>query len=140
MARRQSRWRLRAALFLGVGLALTGAALVAYGANLFRQLEVDSLRARFEVRGATKPPPELVIVDIDTQTLTNLRETWPFRRRHHARVIDRLSDGSFIYEMDDGAKIAVKVTVDRNARRARIDHQHPRHQQLRAWRRRGCGG
>ncbi len=37
------------------------------------------------------------------------------------RVIDRLSDGSFVYEMDDGAKIAVKVTVDKKARRARID-------------------
>ena len=37
------------------------------------------------------------------------------------RVIDRLSDGSFVYEMDDGAKIAATVTVDRKARRARID-------------------
>ncbi|HEY1385696.1 MAG TPA: hydantoinase/oxoprolinase family protein, partial [Dongiaceae bacterium] len=37
------------------------------------------------------------------------------------RVIDRLSDGSFVYEMDDGAKIAATVTVDRKARRAKID-------------------
>jgi 5-oxoprolinase (ATP-hydrolysing) len=37
------------------------------------------------------------------------------------RVIDRLSDGSFDYEMDDGAKIAVTVTVDKAARRAKID-------------------
>jgi 5-oxoprolinase (ATP-hydrolysing) len=37
------------------------------------------------------------------------------------RVIDRLSDGSFVYEMDDGAKIAVMVTVDKAARRAKID-------------------
>jgi len=37
------------------------------------------------------------------------------------RVIDRLSDGSFVYEMDDGAKIAATVVVDRKARRARID-------------------
>jgi 5-oxoprolinase (ATP-hydrolysing) len=37
------------------------------------------------------------------------------------RVIDRLSDGHFVYEMDDGAKIAVTVKVDHNARRARID-------------------
>jgi adenylate cyclase len=101
VARRQSRWRLRAALFLGVGLALTGAALVAYGANLFRQLEVDSLRARFEIRGKEEVPPELVVVDIDTQTLTDLRETWPFRRRHHARVIDRLSaDGARVIAYD----------------------------------------
>jgi len=37
------------------------------------------------------------------------------------RVIDRLKDGAFTYEMDDGAKIAVAVTVDRKARRAKVD-------------------
>ena len=35
--------------------------------------------------------------------------------------IDRLKDGAFTYEMDDGAKIAVAVTVDRKQRRARVD-------------------
>ena len=37
------------------------------------------------------------------------------------RVIDRLKDGAFTYEMDDGARIAVKVSVDRARRRASID-------------------
>jgi 5-oxoprolinase (ATP-hydrolysing) len=37
------------------------------------------------------------------------------------RVIDNLKDGAFTYEMDDGAKIAVTVTVDRKNRRARVD-------------------
>ncbi|MDQ7246076.1 hydantoinase B/oxoprolinase family protein [Dongia sedimenti] len=37
------------------------------------------------------------------------------------RVIDRLKDGAFTYEMDDGAKIAVAVTVDHRNRRARVD-------------------
>jgi 5-oxoprolinase (ATP-hydrolysing) len=37
------------------------------------------------------------------------------------RVIDRMKDGAFTYEMDDGAKIAVAVTVDRKARRAKVD-------------------
>jgi 5-oxoprolinase (ATP-hydrolysing) len=37
------------------------------------------------------------------------------------RVIDRLKDGAFTYEMDDGAKIAVTVTVDHKQRRARVD-------------------
>jgi 5-oxoprolinase (ATP-hydrolysing) len=37
------------------------------------------------------------------------------------RVLDRLKDGSFAYEMDDGAVIKVAVTVDHKARRARID-------------------
>ncbi|RFB78816.1 hydantoinase B/oxoprolinase family protein [Methylovirgula sp. 4M-Z18] len=38
-----------------------------------------------------------------------------------ARVIDRLSDSSFEYEMDQGTFIRVKITVDRKARRATID-------------------
>ena len=37
------------------------------------------------------------------------------------RVIDRLKDGKFVYEMDDGARIAVTVTVDHKSRRAKID-------------------
>jgi len=37
------------------------------------------------------------------------------------RVIDGLADGEFAYEMDHGAVIQVKITIDRAARRARID-------------------
>ncbi|WP_374384318.1 hydantoinase B/oxoprolinase family protein [Dongia sp.] len=37
------------------------------------------------------------------------------------RVLDRLKDGSFAYEMDDGAVIKVAVTVDHSARRAKVD-------------------
>src|SRR6185312_12013922 len=37
------------------------------------------------------------------------------------RVIDRLRDGHFVYEMDDGSNIAVTVSIDRTGRGARID-------------------
>jgi 5-oxoprolinase (ATP-hydrolysing) len=37
------------------------------------------------------------------------------------RVLDRLGDGSFTYEMDAGAKIAVAIRVDRKSRAATID-------------------
>ena len=37
------------------------------------------------------------------------------------RVIDALSDGSYQYEMDSGARICVRVTVDRTNRSATID-------------------
>lgn len=37
------------------------------------------------------------------------------------RVIDSLDDGEYRYEMDSGATIAVRVTVDRKARTATID-------------------
>jgi 5-oxoprolinase (ATP-hydrolysing) len=37
------------------------------------------------------------------------------------RVLDVLHDGEFAYEMDDGSVIRVRITIDRAARRARID-------------------
>jgi 5-oxoprolinase (ATP-hydrolysing) len=37
------------------------------------------------------------------------------------RVIDRLSDGAFACEMDNGAVVKVAITVDREARTARVD-------------------
>jgi len=37
------------------------------------------------------------------------------------RVLDVLSDGDFAYEMDDGAVIRVAITIDKRARRARVD-------------------
>jgi len=36
-------------------------------------------------------------------------------------VVGALKDGAFTYKMDDGSQIAVKITVDRNARTATID-------------------
>ncbi|WP_455429175.1 hydantoinase B/oxoprolinase family protein [Fodinicurvata halophila] len=37
------------------------------------------------------------------------------------RVLDRLTDGEFVYPMDDGSQIAVKISIDKQARQARID-------------------
>jgi len=37
------------------------------------------------------------------------------------RVIDVLKDGEFVYPMDDGSRIAVKVSIDRKARSAVVD-------------------
>ena len=38
-----------------------------------------------------------------------------------SNVIARLADGEFAYELDNGATIRVKVTVDKRARTATID-------------------
>ncbi|PSL05259.1 5-oxoprolinase (ATP-hydrolysing) [Haloactinopolyspora alba] len=37
------------------------------------------------------------------------------------RVVDAIGDGEYVYETDDGARIAVAVTVDRAGRRATVD-------------------
>jgi adenylate cyclase len=82
---------LRPLLFIGVGLFFTGFALVAYGTNLFRSLELDTVDARFAIRGTQKPPKDLVVVKIDDVTFNDLRTQWPFPRKFHARVVDAIA-------------------------------------------------
>jgi CHASE2 domain-containing sensor protein len=82
--------RLRSAIFLAIGLAMTGFVLVAYGTNLMRQLELSTVDARFSIRGA-EPAPELLVVAIDDKTFDDLEIQWPFPRDLHGQVVDRLA-------------------------------------------------
>src|SRR5689334_23472560 len=96
------RGRLRVALFLGVGLALTGVTLVAYGTNVFKSLELNSVDTRFSIRGNQAVPKNLALVVIDARTFTDFNSSgrsarWPFPRRRFAEVINRLRN--------DGAKV-----------------------------------
>jgi adenylate cyclase len=101
-----TRRRLHVALFLGVGLAATGLGLVAYGTNLFRSLELDTVDIRFTIRGTESPPQDISVVDIDDDTFNdfnNRREKirYPFPRRYFAQVINRLSkDGAKVIAFD----------------------------------------
>ena len=90
------------ALFLGVGLASTGLGLVVYGTNVFRELELDTVDARFAIRGTQTAPPEIEVVAIDDITFSDFNSNkenvrYPFPRKYFAKVIDRLSE--------DGAKV-----------------------------------
>ena len=93
--------RLRTALFLGVGIILTGVALAAYAADAFEGPELDLVDARFSVRGDQKPPNDLVLVLIDDVTFDELRLQWPFGRDVHASVVDRIvADGPKVIAYD----------------------------------------
>lgn len=80
-----------------LGFALSGAigiliALLAGAAGTIGGLENNALDARFEIRGTSAPPREVAVVAIDDRTFSDLRLQWPFNRRWHARVIDRLRE------------------------------------------------
>jgi adenylate cyclase len=98
--------RLRVALFLGVGFAATGLALVAYGTNIFRGLELDSVDVRFAIRGDQPRPDDVVVVAIDDETFSDFNSAglagrYPFPRRRFARVIDNLAkDGADVIAYD----------------------------------------
>lgn len=106
----------------------------------FREVELRDLllSARFPARN-----PEQNIADIKAQIASNhaaaagldaivarhgwkltsayLRHVMDNAAEHVRRVIDRIGEGRFIYRMDDSSVIAVRVAIDRAARRATVD-------------------
>jgi adenylate cyclase len=68
--------------------ALIGLVLLARHFGALEAMELDTVDARFSLRGAQTPPAELLIVDMDDATFEEL--DWPVPRRHHGRLIDRL--------------------------------------------------
>jgi adenylate cyclase len=88
---RRSRRHLRTGLFLGLGIVLTAAWLAAYLADAFRDLELDTVDARFEIRGERDPPRDLIVVQIDDVTFQELDRRWPFPRRVHARAVEEIA-------------------------------------------------
>jgi adenylate cyclase len=67
-------------------------ALTACATHLMRALELDSVDARFSLRGTQAQPQDLVVVEIDDRTFSDLGVQWPFPRSLHARLIDRLRE------------------------------------------------
>jgi adenylate cyclase len=92
------RGRRRSVLFLGVGLVSVVVTLAGYAAHVLRPLELKTVDARFQVRGSTGTPSDVVVVQIDDVTFNDLRNShraaqWPFPRRYHAQLIDRIAKG-----------------------------------------------
>lgn len=85
--------RLQGVKARGLAAVVLGALLLTLGAQLLGGLdstELESVDARFDVRGTQTPSEKVVVVDIDTPTLEELK-TFPFPRSFHARVIDQLT-------------------------------------------------
>jgi CHASE2 domain-containing sensor protein len=64
-----------------------GAAVLSTG--VLGGLERETLKARFDLRGA-EPPDDVVVVAVDAKSFGVLQEQWPFPRSLHARAIRRL--------------------------------------------------
>jgi adenylate cyclase len=79
-------------IFAASALLLTGAVLAAYLGDVFADTELDTVDARFALRGDQPPPEDVIVVGIDDETFSELNERWPFRRSRHAQLIDRLRE------------------------------------------------
>jgi adenylate cyclase len=84
--------RLRGALFLLVGVGTTALVLLVWAFGVFDEFERNSIDARFSIRGTRQPPAQIVVVAIDDVTTNALEnDVWPYPRRFHARVLDRIA-------------------------------------------------
>ena len=77
---------------LGVWAAAVALATGAWALDLWERLELDTVDARFSVRGTQEPPPDVAVVEIDDTTFGDIQERWPLPRSWHGKMIDRLSE------------------------------------------------
>ena len=89
-SRRRSFRRLKLGLFVVNALILIGLVIAAYGLDLLDGPELDTIDARFEIRGDSGAPDDVVVVEIDDVSFNELDQAWPFPRSLHAEAIDRL--------------------------------------------------
>jgi adenylate cyclase len=79
-------------VLLAVLAAVAVGALFQAG-GVMREQELGTVDLRFDVRGASEPPEDVVVVAMDQRTLdADPNAAIPFNRRRHARVIDRLTE------------------------------------------------
>jgi adenylate cyclase len=90
---RSRRKRARLALMVAVAVTTAGAGVAAHETNLLRWLELQSIDARFGIRGERPPPRGVAVVAIDTRTFNERPgDQWPYKRRLHARAIQILQE------------------------------------------------
>jgi adenylate cyclase len=102
-ARGQQRKR---TLLIAVAVLAAGIGVAAYATHLLRRSELQTIDARFSIRGAQKPPSNIVLVAIDPATFQeltnrNMSSEFPFPRRYDAEVIEHLRlAGAKVIAMD----------------------------------------
>jgi CHASE2 domain-containing sensor protein/predicted Ser/Thr protein kinase len=85
---------------MGVGLAAAVLALVSHATGLLARPERTTIDARFSIRGPKRPPPSIVLVAIDQDSLARLPR-FPFPRTLYVPVIQRLrADGARVIAFD----------------------------------------
>jgi adenylate cyclase len=92
----RAAWRRRKAVMLVAAAVLAGGiGVLTYATHLFRRTELQTIDARFSIRGARKPPSNIVFVAIDPEAEQELQAHHfdarsPLPRRYDAKVIDQL--------------------------------------------------
>ena len=78
--------------FAVVALGSIAVTFSLYGIGFLDKLENQTIDERFALRGAHHPPSDVAVVQIDDVTFGDLGLQWPFPRRYHARLLDKLRE------------------------------------------------
>src|SRR5436190_23571680 len=90
---RSRRKRARLALMAVTAVLAAGFGVLAHEERVLHWLELQSVDARFDVRGTQPAPKGVAVVAIDARTFSERpRDRWPFLRRRHATAIQILKD------------------------------------------------
>jgi CHASE2 domain-containing sensor protein len=93
---RQQREMLRAAerrrrtLLVAVALGAFAIGLGLYVTDALKSLELQTVDARFHIRGKHAVPKDVVIVAVDDKTASDLLKQLPLPRSFHGQLVDRL--------------------------------------------------
>ncbi|MGA8364119.1 MAG: adenylate/guanylate cyclase domain-containing protein, partial [Solirubrobacteraceae bacterium] len=124
----RARWGQRkTVLLIGVAVVAAGIGVGAYATHLLRRSELQTIDARFSIRGRQAPPPDVTLVAINAATFQELRNRqlpseFPFPRHYYAEVIDNLRragarviamDIEFTHPTDEKDDIALFEAVGR---------------------------
>ena len=94
----RTAWRRRKTVMLIVAATLAGGiGVLAYASNLLRRSELQTIDARFSIRGTQRAPSNVVFVKISPEAeaeleVHHLETRSPLPRKYDAEVIDRLRD------------------------------------------------
>lgn len=78
-----------------VALLAGGLGVLAYATSVLRRSELQTIDARFSIRGSKPAPKNLVLVLVDDRTFAELtslklKSEWPFPRKYQAEVIEKI--------------------------------------------------
>ena len=112
MRRRGASWR----QLLAIAAVGAGAGFALWATESLGGLELESVDARFNIRGEQAAPQDIVLVEIDGESLVRMkRDRWPLSRAKHAAVVDRLRE-------DGAAAIAYDVQFTEPSGNFRADN------------------
>jgi adenylate cyclase len=89
------RQRRKTVALLAVAALAGGVGVLAYATHLLRRSELQTIDARFSIRGKKSPPANVVLVGIDEPTFSALRDRheyseYPLPRSYDAKVVENL--------------------------------------------------